>query len=387
MPPQSQAHDLPMNHDYLSRLKQRLEHFPEPRRAGILAEEMRRREAQRARLPAEERKVLVIGGAGYIGSVVVPDLLEDGYGVVSADLLIYENAPLALTQWHHPRYAFHRLDLRNPASWAALLAGVSDVVILGALVGDPITKKYPVQSQQINVEALKQLLPMMDLAHINKVLFVSTCSNYGLQADNTPASEEAPLNPLSVYAKNKVEVELHLRSRPWTFHHTTLRFATAFGLSPRMRFDLTVSEFTRELFLGRELLVYDADTWRPYCHVRDLSRAVRRVLDYPVGAVGAQVFNTGGDGNNHTKRSIVELISAFVPQPKVAYKAHGSDPRNYRVNFSKIRQTLDFEPRYNVEDGVRELAGALQSGVFDDVEAHAAFHGNRVIAAFDGEKV
>ena len=374
-----------MNQEYLSRLQQRLEQFPEPRRASILAEESRRRETQRARLPAAERKVLVIGGAGYIGSVVVPDLLEDGYSVVSADLLIYDNAPLALTQWHHPRYAFQRLDLRNPAPWAAVLAGVSDVVILGALVGDPITKKYPTQSQQINVEALKQLLPVMDQARVNKVLFVSTCSNYGLQVDNTPATEDSPLNPLSVYAKNKVEVELLLQSRPWSFHHTTLRFATAFGLSPRMRFDLTVSEFTRDLFLGRELLVYDADTWRPYCHVRDLSRALRRVLDYPIEAVSGQVFNTGGDRNNHTKRSIVDVVSKFVPQSQVAYKAHGSDPRNYRVNFGKIRQTLDFEPAYSVEDGVQELVRALQSGVFDDAEAHAAFHGNRVIAAFDRE--
>ena len=334
----------------------------------------------------KDKKVLVIGGAGYIGNVVIPDLLATGGSVVSVDYLIYENGPLAMTHWFHPNYAFYRADLRQPATWTSLWAGVTDVVILGALVGDPITKKYPQQSQQINVEALTALLGQLDRQTINRVIFVSTCSNYGLQQDNTPATEEAPLNPLSVYARNKVDMELHLQSRAWNFHYTILRFATAFGLSPRMRFDLTVSEFTRELVLGRELLVYDPDTWRPYCHVRDLSRAIRQVLSSPVEVVGNQVFNAGGDQNNHTKRSIVEIITRNLPAAKVSYKQHGSDPRNYRVDFSKIRQRLDFVPQFTVEDGVTELMKALGRGVFDDVDARPNFYGNRSIPAFDAEK-
>ena len=374
-----------MRHDYLEHLKQRQESFPESRRASLLAEEVRRRDTQANRPNAEGRRVLVIGGAGYIGSVVVPDLLADGHAVVSADLLLYENGPLALAHWFHPRYEFQRLDLRQPDSWAAVLAGVSDVVILGALVGDPVTKRYPHQSQQINVEALKQLFPLLDQAKVNKVVFVSTCSNYGMQADDTPATEEAVLNPLSIYAQNKVEVERYLQSRRWHFRPTILRFATAFGLSPRMRFDLTVNEFARELFLRRELLVYDADTWRPYCHVRDLSLAIRRVLDYPVAVVGEQVFNTGGDASNHTKRSIVEIIAKLIPGSNVSYKAQGSDPRNYRVNFAKIRTTLDFAPKFSVEAGVQEICAALDRGVFHDADSRPAFHGNRIIQLFDQE--
>jgi nucleoside-diphosphate-sugar epimerase len=375
-----------MKAGYLQRLTKRLEMLPTMRRDSVLAEEQRRRDAHRGNAVEEERKVLVIGGAGYIGSVLIQDLLADGHSVISTDYLIYENAPLAVTHWYHPRYEFRRLDLRKYATWPSLLAGVSDVVILGALVGDPITKKYPKQSHQINVDAVRQLLAQCNLEKVNKVIFVSTCSNYGLQKDNIPAAEEAGLNPLSVYAKNKVEIELYLQAQHWNFHYTILRFATAFGLSPRMRFDLTVSEFTRELFLRRELLVYDPDTWRPYCHVRDLARAMCRVLDYPIGEVSEQVFNTGGDRNNHTKRSIVEIISKQLPGSQVAYKEHGSDPRNYRVNFAKIREKLDFEPHYTVEDGMKELLGALESGVFDDAEGRPNFYGNRSIPIFDQER-
>src|SRR5690606_14975511 len=118
---------------------------------------------------------------------------------------------------------------------------------------------------------------------------------------------------------------------------TVLRFSTAFGLAPRMRFDLTVNEFTRELYLDRELLVFDAHTWRPYCHVGDFSRLIDHVLEAPRDDVAFEVFNAGSDENNHTKQSIVDLITDRLPDRKIAYKANSSDPRNYRVSFAKLR--------------------------------------------------
>lgn len=325
------------------------------------------------------RRVVVLGGAGYVGTVLMPHLLGHGFAVTCADLLLYENGPLVLPLWDCRGFRFLRADLRDSSTYDAILDGATDVVILAALVGDPITKKYPGPSKEINVEAVRNFLSAAQGRGLKRVVFVSTCSNYGLQKDHALATEASPLNPLSVYAHNKVEIEQFLTSGAVDLPFTILRFATAFGLSPRMRFDLTVSEFTREMYLGRELLVFDPDTWRPYCHVKDLARAIGAVLEAADKSVNGQVFNTGGDRNNHTKRSIVEIISKKLPGAKVVYKEHGTDPRNYRVDFAKIRQTLDFEPEYTVDEGVQELLRALESGIFAGVDAQPNFYGNRCI--------
>ena len=155
-----------------------------------------------------------------------------------------------------------------------------------------------------------------------------------------------------------------------------MRFATAFGLAPRMRFDLTVNQFTREMFMESDLLVYDPDTWRPYCHVRDFADIVERVLIAPDKAISFEVFNAGDDINNHTKRMIVERIQAHLPNAPVAYKEHGTDPRNYRVDFAKIRERLSFNSKNNIEDGIVETLAALRQNLFADVDAHADFYGN-----------
>ena len=157
---------------------------------------------------------------------------------------------------------------------------------------------------------------------------------------------------------------------------TILRFATAFGLSPRMRFDLTVSEFTRELAVGNELLVYDAHTWRPYCHVQDFARLIQIVIEAPKDKVSFEVFNGGGDINNTTKQILVDNILQKIPKGKVRYQEHGSDPRNYRVSFEKVKETLGFEPKYMIQDGIDELIDAIQNHVFEHVDENPNFFGN-----------
>ena len=154
--------------------------------------------------------------------------------------------------------------------------------ILAGLVGDPITKKFPYEAHDINDIALRGCIDQLNGRGLNKVIFVSTCSNYGLIQDDVLADEDFELTPLSLYAKSKVGAEKHLLSLKGQtdYHPTILRFATAFGLAPRMRFDLTVNEFTREVAEGNELVVYDAHTWRPYCHVRDFARLIGRVLAF-----------------------------------------------------------------------------------------------------------
>ena len=324
------------------------------------------------------KSILVIGGAGYIGPVVTDHLLASGYTVHCLDLLLYRNQSSVTLHLGHPRYRFFYGDLRDRETLARALNGVQSVVLLAGLVGDPITKKYPDAARLINDEGILGCLEFLDGKQLDRVVFVSTCSNYGLIGSDELADEDYTLNPLSLYAKSKVRAEQYLLSgrKKLDYTPTILRFATAFGLAPRMRFDLTVNEFTRDLALGRELLVFDADTWRPYCHVRDFARLICSVIEAPPSDVAFEVFNAGSEVNNFTKQGILDTIRRSVPDARVRCQERGTDPRNYRVNFRKAREVLGFEPHYTVEDGVKEILGAVREHVFDGADERRNFHGN-----------
>jgi len=326
----------------------------------------------------KRRSILLIGGAGYIGPVVAEYLLGAGHEVSCLDLLLYNNGQAIVPLLSNPAFRFLYGDLCDGAIVDKALERITDVVVLAGLVGDPITKKYPELSRLINDEGIRTCIESLNGKGLDRVVFVSTCSNYGMLDGLQLADEEYALNPLSSYAKSKVAAEGLLLAKRGTVDYvpTILRFATAFGLANRTRFDLTVNEFTRELAEGRELLVFDAETWRPYCHVRDFARLIQIVLEAPRSQVAFEVFNAGGDINNFTKQGIVDIIRTLIPDAKVKYQHHGNDPRNYRVNFRKVRETLGFEPRYSVEDGVKELLNALKNNVFGDADQRRQFHGN-----------
>jgi nucleoside-diphosphate-sugar epimerase len=309
---------------------------------------------------------------------VALQLIEAGYFVRTLDSLVYKNGSSLLGHIRQPASEFVFGDMGDGTSLDHALDGVADVVILAGLVGDPITKTFPRQSEAINEEALRRCIDRLNGRGLNKVVFISTCSNYGIIADNEVAHEGFALKPLSLYAKAKVAAETYLLSLKGRvdYHPTVLRFATAFGLAPRMRFDLTVNEFARELFLGRELVVYDADTWRPYCHVLDFARLIHGVLDAPADLASFEVFNGGGDANNLTKRQIVEMVLEHVPQGRVVYRDNSADRRNYRVDFRKVRERLRFEPQFDVAYGIAEIVAALRSHLLDDVDARPSFYGN-----------
>lgn len=328
------------------------------------------------------RRVLLIGGSGYVGGPLTNALLEAGYYVRNFDFHLYGNGGAVLCHLLHPRYEVVSGDLTDTEQIGAALREVTDVVILAGLVGDPVTKKYPRESRLINEIGIQSCIDALNTRGLGKVVFVSTCSNYGLLGGDKPVSESHELKPLSLYAAAKVMAEHYLLSQRGLVDYcpVILRFATAFGLAPRMRFDLTVNEFTRELLQRRELLVFDAKTWRPYCHVKDFARLICRVLDAPPGEVSFEVFNAGSDANNHTKQEIVDLICKRIPDCWITYRDHGSDPRNYRVSFEKVRTRLDFEPAYDVVDGIEEIMRALKSGLLDDVDARQNYYGNYEIS-------
>ena len=255
------------------------------------------------------------------------------------------------------------------------------VVILGGLVGDPITKSYPDESNLINNTGIKSCIDYFDNSNIEKLIFISTCSNYGLIKDNELADEDFELNPLSLYAKAKVSAEEYLMNKKnkVDYSATILRFATAFGLSPRMRFDLTISEFVRDLYFGNELEVFDEHTWRPYCHVRDFARLIHKVIIAENEVVNFEIYNAGGEKNNATKQMIVNKILESIPDAKVKYKENGSDPRNYKVSFKKIEQKLGFKPKYSIDDGVKELIDAFRIGLYNDSIINKEYYGNYVL--------
>lgn len=324
------------------------------------------------------KNVLLIGGAGYVGTVITSHFLKLGYNVSVLDNFVYDNQSSIQSFIGDPNYTYHYGDFGNQADLEKASKNIDNVVILGGLVGDPITKTYPEASHKINEEGIKNCIDFFDNKNIGKLIFISTCSNYGLIGENELADEDFELNPLSLYAKAKVGAEKYLMSKKGNVKYTgvVLRFATAFGLSPRMRFDLSVSEFARDLFFGEELLVFDEHTWRPYCHVRDFARLIDLVINADNDKVSFEVFNAGGEVNNFTKKMIVDTIASYIPDAKIKYGSNGSDPRNYKVSFQKVKNTLGFEPKFTVKDGIEELITAFKTGMFKDSLSNKNKYGN-----------
>ena len=324
------------------------------------------------------KNVLLIGGAGYVGTVVTSHFLKLGFKVRVLDQFVYRNQNSVQAFLGDENYEFFHGDFGDNNVLQLASKDIDNVVILGGLVGDPITKKYPDLSGDINEIGVKNCIDFFDDKSIKKLIFISTCSNYGLIGDDQLADEKFELNPLSLYAKAKVQAEIHLMSKKGKVNYvgTILRFATAFGLSPRMRFDLSLSEFVRDLYFGEELLVFDEHTWRPYCHVRDFARLIELVIIAENHKINFEVFNAGGEINNSTKKMIVDIIKSNIPDAKVKYGTNGSDPRNYKVSFKKVKDILGFEPRYTINYGIEELIKAFDLGVYRDSLTNKANYGN-----------
>lgn len=311
--------------------------------------------------------VLVTGGAGYLGSTLVPALLARGYAVRVLDSLFVGDGSAVLGVWGDERFDFVAGDVRDEAARALALDGVDAVVHLAAIVGDPACARVPDLARDVNEAGTLALLEDSLAVGVERFVFASTCSNYGKMADDDAfANEEWELRPVSLYAETKVRAELAVlaAARPG-FATTCLRFATVYGSSPRMRFDLTVNEFTRDAVAG-ELVIYGEQFWRPYVHVRDAARAVLAVLDAPADSVGGAVFNVGSSDENFRKRDLVEMLVARLPATTVERVSRDEDPRDYRVSFERIRSTLGYTVTRTVPDGIDEVLALLRSGAIAD---------------------
>ena len=314
-------------------------------------------------------RVLVTGGAGYVGSVVARRFLAAGHQVLVLDSLAYGGHAL-LSLYSDDGFDFVRGDIRSVEVIDSALDGVDAVVHLAAIVGDSACARQPDLARAVNRDSSLQLWELSRRHGVSRFVFASTCSNYGRMADPSEyVTEKSELRPVSLYAETKVAVEETLLDAAGADGPaaTVLRFATVFGLSPRMRFDLTVNEFTLDLLTKRELSVYGAQFWRPYVHVRDAAQAVAMVLDSPAEKVAGQVFNAGDTAQNFRKGQLVDLISAEVGHDvDVRYVDKDEDPRDYRVSFEKISRELGFRITRTVEDGIREVIRAINHGVIAD---------------------
>jgi len=320
-----------------------------------------------------DRHILITGGAGYIGSLLTSELLRLDYRVTVLDSLLFGGESL-VPFLHHPNFHFVKADVTEPR---AIKDSVKNdwqnpdaIVHLAAIVGFPACQAVGRQvAWKYNVEATQMAFEQASDLGVDRFVFASTYSNYGMSENGKPVTEESPLNPQSLYAETKIAGEEYLLSQkdapcaPLLF-----RFATLYGISPRTRFDLIVNQFVLEAFTRRELIIYQRGYSRSFVHIRDAVRGIILGLEADKPGIQGQVFNLGTENGNYSKDDIVRLVLKRMPQTIVEYKdlTFGGDMRDISVSFMKIRRVLGFETTLDVDDGIRELLFALKSGIIQN---------------------
>ncbi|MCP4351321.1 MAG: NAD(P)-dependent oxidoreductase [Desulfobacterales bacterium] len=314
------------------------------------------------------KSVMITGGAGYVGSILVRELLREGYRVACIDNLRFGGESL-IDVWGNPNFKFFKYDVTNYNDIDSIMDSHDffAVIHLAAIVGDPACKMEPGLAQKTNLDASVHLLEKSMELDVPRFVFASTCSNYGKMEDSAGyLDENSPLAPVSLYAQLKVKFEdmiLNEVDKKESFSPTSLRFATVYGISPRMRFDLTVNEFAKELAMGKELIIFGEQFWRPYCHVRDFSSAMLTVLNSHREKVAYNVFNVGDTSENYTKKMIADELLRQLPEGRIKYVQKDEDPRDYRVRFDKIKNELGFRISKTVPEGIKDVTESIRLGI------------------------
>jgi nucleoside-diphosphate-sugar epimerase len=294
-------------------------------------------------------RILVTGGAGYIGSVLVPELLAAGHEVTVVDNFMYRQTSL-LGVCHHSKFSVVNADIRDAGTMREHLKSHDVVIPLAALVGAPLCKKDPVGAETINLQAPLQMFK--DLGKQQWVIMPTTNSAYGSGQAGNFCDENSPLNPLSLYAKHKVEVEKHLLEHE---NAVSFRLATVFGMSPRMRLDLLVNDFTYRAVADGFIVLYEPHFKRNYVHVRDVVRVFMFALDN-FSKMKGQVFNVGLSDANISKLELCQAIKKYIPTFSIQENPVGEDPdkRNYIISNEKLEQT-GFRTEHSLHQGIQEL--------------------------------
>jgi len=309
------------------------------------------------------QSILVTGGAGYVGSILTNELVKKNYDVKVVDSLVYGDAGIS-SLINDKKIEFFNLDIRDSSKIASILKNVDCVIHLAAIVGEPLCKKIPEAAKQINEIATKNLVNLCKNNNVKRFIFASTCSNYGSSLNIV--DESSPVKPLSLYSECKVNSEKYIiDNNSDKFQTCILRFATAHGLSPRMRFDLLVQEFLHDALVDKKISIFGEDFWRPLIHVDDMASACISVVDASSITISGQIFNVGSSNENYTKKQLANIIQKHVSDIKIEIVKSKTDPRNYKVSFDKIKRILNFQPKRTVENSVVEILSKIEDGTVD----------------------
>jgi len=318
--------------------------------------------------PRESRKVLITGGAGYLGSVLTSKLINLGYRVSVYDRFIYKRDSLEELKGHE-NLRIYEGDIRDYELLSAVVKGHDVVVNLAAIVGDEACMVDPDSTVDINVNAVRMLARISVHHKVQKLIHASTCSNYGCNGQDI-LDENAPLNPLSLYARSKVKSEELLMEELEGTETVPfiLRFSTLFGFSRRPRFDLVVNTMTAHAWKYGWIKINGGNQWRPLLHVSDASKAIETIISVDAREVANRVFNVGSNKMNYRITELAERIKAIMPAIELKIIPEDEDKRNYRVDFTRIEKGLGFFPDVTLEMGVREIIFSLDSGRYFDPE-------------------
>jgi nucleoside-diphosphate-sugar epimerase len=295
------------------------------------------------------QKILVTGGAGYLGSTMVPELLNAGHKVTVLDNFMFGQNSLAHV-CYHPNFSVVRGDIRIEQTMRSLLKNADIVIPLAALVGAPLCNKDPIGATTTNHDAIFMMLKFLSKDQV--VLMPTTNSAYGTGDENNFCTEESPLRPISQYAIEKVEIEKAFMQHP---NAVSFRLATVFGMSPRMRIDLLVNDFTYRAVHDRFVVLFESQFKRNYIHVRDVARVFLHAINNHARMKG-QIYNVGLSDANVSKKELCQAIQKHLPEFIFLEAPVGKDPdqRNYIVSNAKIEAT-GYKPSYSLDFGIQEL--------------------------------
>jgi nucleoside-diphosphate-sugar epimerase len=311
-------------------------------------------------------RVLVVGGAGYLGSTLIPRLLTEGYKVRVLDSYMYGSASLDSIK-HHPALEIMKGDIREIQPVVDAMKDCDAVIDLAAIVGDPACEENRQLAIEVNRAATRMLIDIAKGYGIGRFLFASSCSVYG--ASDYLMDECSQATPISTYAQTKVDSEnLLIAAADANFHPTILRFGTLFGLSPRPRLDLVVNLLTAQAAITGKITIFNGSQWRPFLHVDDAGRSFIACLKAHPDLISGEIFNVGDYELNHRLRDISVKVSKLVPHVETNH-VENSDKRNYRVSFDKIHSRLGFRCQHTLDDGIAEVYDWIKVNNITDVSA------------------
>lgn len=313
------------------------------------------------------KKVLIIGGAGFLGSVLCRQLLNRDYKVRVLDNLTYGNEGIKDLE-QNENFEFLKGDIRNISDVVKAVKGIDAVIHLAAIVGDPASSLNTEKTIEINLLSAKMIAEVCKFNQVNKFLFASSCSLYG--ASQNPGEllkEYFPLNPVSLYARTKYASEEGIVGlTDENFSPTIFRFATLYGLSPRMRFDLVVNLLTAKALQDKKITIFGGNQWRPNLDVSDAALACLKWVESPIEKSGGEIFNVGANSQNHKIIEIGEIIKKHMPETEIEIKKEEGDIRNYNVSFDKILNVIDFNPEKTIEKAVLEMKAFIETEKIKD---------------------